>query len=194
MQVLKKWLRRWRDYTGSTQLTLMGELTICNLQNTQLLTLTQEERTLLDECEQTLRERFPYLELERQERMVETSLKFFVYKQFIAEEQFLETFRDLLAVTLHTLNSRGRLQARFMASGTICNCRLEQKFSYLSKEDIVEYKITSSKTAGAVSVITKQRLKAYGTVLLVLVVAAYFIYLNVPKQEIHDFLLPTIDV
>lgn len=194
MQIFRNWLRRWRDYTGQAQLTLMGELTICNSTTTQLLTLTQEERSLVEECEQALRERFPYLEIEREERMVETTLKFFTYKHFLAEAQFLETFRSLLAVVLHKINSSLRLRARFMASGTFIDSRQEQKFSYLSKEDMVEYKITAKRTAGTFNVILKQRLKAYGMVVLLVLLALYLLYLNLPKQQIHDFLLPTIDV
>ena len=194
MQIFRNWLRRWRDYTGQAQLTLMGELTICNSTTTQLLTLTQEERSLVEECEQALRERFPYLEIEREERMVETTLKFFTYKHFLAEAQFLETFRSLLAVVLHKINSSLRLRARFMASGTFIDSRQEQKFSYLSKEDMVEYKITAKRPAGTFNVILKQRLKAYGMVVLLVLLALYLLYLNLPKQQIHDFLLPTIDV
>ena len=194
MQLGQKWLRQWRDYTGQAQLTFMGELTICNSESTQLLTLTQEERRLVEACEQALREQFPYLEIERQERMVETTLKFFTYQHFIAEGQFLETFRSLLAVALHKINGSQRLRARFMASGTLADSALVQKFSYLSKDDIVEYKITASQPAGVFNVILKQRLKAYGLVLLVVLVALYMVYLNLPKQQIHDFLLPTIDV
>lgn len=194
MQIFRNWFRRWRDYTGQAQLTLMGELTICNSKTTQLLTLTQEERSLVEECELALRERFPYLEIEREERMVETTLKFFTYKHFIAETQFLETFRSLLAVVLHKINSSLRLRARFMASGTLIDSRQEQKFSYLSKEDIAEYKITASKPAGVFNAILKQRLKAYGMVVILVLLALYLLYLNLPKQQIHDFLLPTIDV
>lgn len=192
MQMCKRWLRQWRDYTGSNQLTLMGELTLCNCENTQLLELTPAERSLLAECEQALKERFPYLELECQERMVETSLKFFAYKHFIAEPQFLEALRSALAVTLHRLNSSDRLRARFIASGTIIDNKLEQKFSYLSKADVVEYKITASKPAGAIGVIKKQRLKAYVMLLAVAAVVIYFVYINLPAQQLH--LLPTIDV
>lgn len=194
MQILRSWLRRWRDYTGKTQLTFMGELTICNSEATQLLTLTQDERSLVEECEQALRERFSYLEIERQERMVETTLKFFAYKHFIAEEQFLEAFRNVLAVALHKLNSSQRLQARFMASGTLVNSSLEQRFSYLSKADIVEYKITASKPAGGFNVILQQHLKAYGLIIVLVLLVLYFVYLNLPKQQLHDFLLPTIEV
>ncbi len=194
MRLLKKWLRQWRDYTGGQQLTLMGELTISSSDSAQLLELTQPERDVLAQCEKALQERFPYLEITRDERMVETTLRFFAYKHFIAEPQFLETFRELIAVTLHALNGSTRLCVRLMASGTLIDSRQKQKFSYLSKGDLVDYKITESRPCGKISVITRQRIKAYALVLIIALAVAYLLYLNLPKQQIHDFLLPTIDV
>lgn len=193
MKFLQKYLRAWCDCTGGQQLTLMAELTICNAQNTQLLELTDAERALVEQCEQSLRERFPYLMLERQERMVETSLKLFTYARFVDEPQFLETFRSVLAVVLHTLNSSERLQARLMASGTLADRKLVQKFKFLSKDDIVDYKLTETRPAGTPSVITKQRVKMYGLVFLIILCLGFYIYLNLPSEQLHN-IIPTIDV
>lgn len=193
MKFLQKYLRAWRDCTGGQQLTLMTELTICNAQNTQLLELTDAERELVEQCEQSLRERFPYLMLERQERMVETSLKLFTYARFVDEPQFLEAFRSVLAVVLHTLNSSERLQARLMASGTLADRRLVQRFKFLSKDDIVDYKLTETRPAGTPSVITKQRVKMYGLVFLIILCLGFYIYLNLPSEQLHN-IIPTIDV
>ncbi|WP_440444784.1 hypothetical protein [Phascolarctobacterium sp.] len=193
MKFLQKYLRAWRYCTGGQQLTLMAELTICNAQNTQLLEMTDAERALVEQCEQSLRERFPYLMLERQERMVETSLKLFTYARFVDEPQFLETFRSVLAVVLHTLNSSERLQARLMASGTLADRRLVQKFKFLSKDELVDYKLTETRPAGAPSVITKQRVKMYGLVLLIILCLGFYIYLNLSSEQLHN-IIPTIDV
>ena len=193
MKFLQKYLRSWRDCTGGQQLTLMAELTICNAQNTQLLEMTDAERALVEQCEQSLRERFPYLMLERQERMVETSLKLFTYARFVDEPQFLETFRSVLAVVLHTLNSSERLQARLMASGTLADRRLVQKFKFLSKDELVDYKLTETRSAGTPSVITKQRVKMYGLVFLIILCLGFYIYLNLPSEQLHN-IIPTIDV
>lgn len=193
MKFLQKYLRAWCDCTGGQQLTLMAELTICNAQNTQLLELTDAERALVEQCEQSLRERFPYLMLERQERMVETSLKLFTYARFVDEPQFLEAFRSVLAVVLHTLNSSERLQARLMASGTLADRRLVQKFKFLSKDELVDYKLTETRPAGTPSVITKQRVKMYGLVFLIILCLGFYIYLNLPSEQLHN-IIPTIDV
>ena len=193
MKFLQKYLRVWRDCTGGQQLTLMAELTICNAQNTQLLELTDAERALVEQCEQSLRERFPYLMLERQERMVETSLKLFTYARFVDEPQFLETFRSVLAVVLHTLNSSERLQARLMASGTLADRKLVQMFKFLSKDELVDYKLTETRPAGAPSVITKQRVKMYGLVFLIILCLGFYIYLNLSSEQLHN-IIPTIDV
>lgn len=193
MKFLQKYLRAWRYCTGGQQLTLMAELTICNAQNTQLLELTDAERALVEQCEQSLRERFPYLMLERQERMVETSLKLFTYARFVDEPQFLETFRSVLAVVLHTLNSSERLQARLMASGTLADRKLVQMFKFLSKDELVDYKLTETRPAGAPSVITKQRVKMYGLVLLIILCLGFYIYLNLSSEQLHN-IIPTIDV
>lgn len=193
MKFLQKYLRAWCDCTGGQQLTLMAELTICNAQNTQLLELTDAERALVEQCEQSLRERFPYLMLERQERIVETSLKLFTYARFVDEPQFLETFRSVLAVVLHTLNSSERLQARLMASGTLADRRLVQKFKFLSKDELVDYKLTETRSAGTPSVITKQRVKMYGLVFLIILCLGFYIYLNLPSEQLHN-IIPTIDV
>lgn len=193
MKFLQKYLRAWGDCTGGQQLTLMAELTICNAQNTQLLELTDAERALVEQCEQSLRERFPYLTLERQERMVETSLKLFTYARFVDEPQFLETFRSVLAVVLHSINSSERLQARLMASGTLADRKLVQKFKYLSKDDLVDYKLTETQPAGTPSVIMKQRVKMYGLVALIIFCLGFYIYLNLPSEQLHN-IIPTIDV
>lgn len=193
MKFLQKYLRAWRDCTGGQQLTLMAELTICNAQNTQLLELMDAERALVEQCEQSLRERFPYLILERQERMVETSLKLFTYACFVDEPQFFEAFRSVLGVVLHTLNSSERLQARLMASGTLADRRLVQTFKFLSKDDLVDYKLTETRPVGTPSVITKQRVKMYGLVFLIILCLGFYIYLNLPSEQLHN-IIPTIDV
>ena len=80
-----------------------------------------------------------------------------------------------------------------MASGTLADRRLVQKFKFLSKDELVDYKLTETRPAGTPSVITKQRVKMYGLVFLIILCLGFYIYLNLPSEQLHN-IIPTIDV
>ncbi len=71
--------------------------------------------------------------------------------------------------------------------------KLVQMFKFLSKDELVDYKLTETRPAGAPSVITKQRVKMYGLVLLIILCLGFYIYLNLSSEQLHN-IIPTIDV
>lgn len=61
MTVFNELVQKCRDAIGGYQISLSGEITICNKSNTQLLTLLDEERVVIHSYMNALQKRYPFL-------------------------------------------------------------------------------------------------------------------------------------
>lgn len=193
MKMFNRWLQSVRDYTGSSKLSLAGEIIISSKQLSQILMLQDVEKTLISKITAELGRQFSYLQIKEQHNVVETSIKFYTYEKFIAETQFLEKFRSALADCLCCLNETERLKACVSVKGAILNTSFEQKFIFLSKESKVEYKIIDRKEVGNFNDISLHRIKVYGLVAIfgiLILYNLYCLYAYIPDHDPSKLLHP----
>ncbi|MDO4921888.1 MAG: hypothetical protein Q4E64_08720 [Phascolarctobacterium sp.] len=193
MKMFNRWLQSVRDYTGSSKLSLAGEIIISSKQLSQILMLQDVEKTLISKITAELRRQFSYLQIKEQHNVVETSIKFYTYEKFIAETQFLEKFRSALADCLCCLNETDRLKACVSVKGAILNTSFEQKFIFLSKESKVEYKIIDRKEVGNFNDISLHRIKVYGLAAIfgiLILYNLYCLYAYIPDHDPSKLLHP----
>lgn len=171
-----KYLQMLRNYVGGQRLTLSGELIICSKQNTQLLQITADESNAVDKIFNGIQQQFPFLKLEKKTNVVEISVKLFAYKKFIADEQFLEHLRGALAAAVQSINESETLMARVTANVLLLNRNLQQKFIFLSKASMVEYKVTETIPVTGPSEVTMHRLQVYGISIVFVALIIYNLY------------------
>lgn len=171
-----KYLQMLRNYVGGQRLTLSGGLIICSKQNMQLLQITTDESKAVDKIFNGLQQQFPFLKLEKKTNVVEISAKLFAYKKFIADEQFLEHLRGALAAAVQSINESETLMARVTANGLLLNRNLQQKFIFLSKASMVEYKVTEIIPVTGLSEVTMHRLQVYGIAIVFVALIIYNLY------------------
>lgn len=171
-----KYLQMLRNYVGGQRLTLSGGLIICSKQNMQLLQITTDESKAVDKIFNGLQQQFPFLKLEKKTNVVEISVKLFAYKKVIADEQFLEHLRGALAAAVQSINESETLMARVTANGLLLNRNLQQKFIFLSKASMVEYKVTEIIPVTGLSEVTMHRLQVYGIAIVFVALIIYNLY------------------
>ncbi len=197
MDIFGKYVRSLQDFVGGQQLLLSGELVISSKQNTQLLRMSDDAHALVDKIVNVMATEFPFLQIEKGENVVELSIKFFAYNRFIADAQFLEHFRSCAADAVQTINSSEELTSRFAANGTLTDSSKKQKFLYLSKATMVEYKVTESEKVNILGPVTRHRLMVYGLALLfavLIIYNLYYLYAYVPDHNPSRLLTKVIDV
>lgn len=197
MEILNKYIRCLKDFLGGQQLSLSGELVLSNKQNTQLLLMSDEARRLADDIVGNMAEEFPFLQIEKKENVVELSIKFFAYDRFMADAQFLEHFRSCVADAVQTINASEELAARFTANGTLTDSSKKQKFMYLSKATMVEYKVTETEQISALGPVMRHRLVVCGFALLfavLIVYNLYYLYAYIPDHNPNRLLIKIVDI
>lgn len=197
MDIFGKYVRSLQDFVGGQQLLLSGELVISSKQNTQLLHMSDDAYVRVDKIVNVMATEFPFLQIEKEENVVELNVKIFVYNRFIADTQFLEHFRSCIADAVQTINSSEELNACFTANGTLTDSSKKQKFLYLSKATMVEYKVTENEQIGALGPVTRHRVMVYGFALLfavLLIYNLYYLYAYIPDHNPSWLLTKVIDV
>ncbi len=197
MDIFSKYVRSLRDYLGGQQLLLSGELLVSSKQNTQLLRLSDDARSLVDKIVNTIAAEFPFLRIEKRESLVELSVKFFAYDCFMADTQFLEHFRSCIAEAVQSINSSEELASRFSANGALTDSSKKQKFLYLSKATMVEYKVTESEHVGILGPVTRHRVMVIGFTLLfawLIIYNLYYLYAYIPDHNPSRLLTKIVDI
>lgn len=197
MDIFSKYVRSLQDFVGGQQLLLSGELVISSKQDTQLLRLSDNARALVNKIVSAMATEFPFLQIEKVENVVELSIKFFAYNRFIADAQFLEHFRSCAADAVQTINSCEELTSHFTANGTLTDSSKKQKFLYLSKATMVEYKVTESEKVSVLGPVTRHRLLVYGLALLfavLIIYNLYYLYAYIPDHNPSRLLTKVVDV
>lgn len=186
MNIFGKYVNDLRNYVGSYKLTISGEIKIRDLQGTKLLQLTEDDRKNMRKTVSQLQEKFPYLQMQVRENLVEASIKFFVYKKYIAESNFLEEFRSALAGMLQDINGKNNLLASVNASGNLFDKDKQQQFVFLSKASMVEYKITDQLFISGMSDIMLHKITVYGISLFFAALICYELYVLYMYIPDHD--------
>ena len=184
-----KYLQRLRDYVGGQRLTLSGEIIICSKQNTQLLQITANESKTVDKILNALQQQFPFLKLEKKTNVVEITVKLFAYKKFMADEQFLEHLRGALAAAVNSINES--------ANGLLLNSNLQQKFIFLSKASMVEYKVTETISVTGLSEVTMHRLQVYSIAIVftaLIIYNLYVLYAYIPDHNPNKLLTKIVNI
>lgn len=188
-----KYLQRLRDYVGGQRLTLSGEIIICSKQNTQLLQITADESKTVDKILNALQQQFPFLKLEKKTNVVEITVKLFAYKKFMADEQFLEHLRGALAAAVNSINESETLTA----NGLLLNSNLQQKFIFLSKASMVEYKVTETISVTGLSEVTMHRLQVYSIAIVftaLIIYNLYVLYAYIPDHNPNRLLTKIVNI
>lgn len=192
-----KYLQGLRDYVGGQRLTLSGEIIICSKQNTQLLQITADESKTVDKILNALQQQFPFLKLEKKTNVVEITVKLFAYKKFMADEQFLEHLRGALAAAVKSINESETLTARVTANGLLLNSNLQQKFVFLSKASMVEYKVTETISVTGLSEVTMHRLQVYSIAIVftaLIIYNLYVLYAYIPDHNPNRLLTKIVNI
>lgn len=176
MAIFNDLIQKCRDAISGYQLSLSGEITICNKSNTQLLTLLDEERVVIHSYMDALQKRFPFLSVSCNENLVEISIKMFAYEKYMSRENFLEELRSELAGIISTINEGERFQCRLSVSGILADRNKKSKFIMLSKQSLVEYKIVQQEKVSGISKIAINRMSVMCVSLIAIILIAYIIY------------------
>jgi|GEM_PF-1210500 hypothetical protein len=186
MQELNKVIQNWRNYTGYNKLTLLGEIRVSNKDSLSLLSLASEEKEEINQLVQKTSEKFPYMEIKVKHGLAETNINFYVYEKFVSEDNFLEKFRQGIADFVYWLTTEKNFLTRFTANGEFVNRKNKQKFVFLSKENMVEYKIIDSKPISFLESPVAHSITVYlcAVILLFLVLnTLYVLYFYVPDHN-----------
>ena len=187
-----KYLQRLRDYVGGQRLTLSGEIIICSKQNTQLLQITANESKTVDKILNALQQQFPFLKLEKKTNVVEITVKLFAYKKFMADD-----LRGALAAAVNSINEAETLTARVTANGLLLNSNLQQKFIFLSKASMVEYKVTETISVTGLSEVTMHRLQVYSIAIVftaLIIYNLYVLYAYIPDHNPNKLLTKIVNI
>lgn len=151
MVVFNKLWQNIHDKIGSYQITISGEITISNKNNTQLLNLFDEERNKIYGYIDYIQKHFPYLSVGYNENLVEISIKIFSYNKYMNRKNFLDELRSVLVKIIYELNDGERFLGRLSITGTLVDRFQRSKFIMLSKHSIVEYKVVRQEAISGIS-------------------------------------------
>ncbi len=197
MQVLNKVIQNWRNYTGYNKLTLLGEIRVSKKDGLSLLSLASREKEEINKLVEKNSSKFPYMEINVKHGLAETTINFYVYKKFVSEDNFLEKFRQSIADLIYLLSIEKNFLTRFTANGEFENKNNKEKFVFLSKENIVEYKIIDSKPINWFASPVAHSVTVYlcAAILLFLVLhTIYILYFYVPDHNPDRLLMQIINV
>lgn len=176
MVVFNELLQRFHNEIGSYQITIAGEITIGNKNNTQLLMLLNEERNEIYGYMDDIRRHFPFLSVSCNENLVEISIKIFSYDKYMNRKNFLEELRAVLAGIISKINEDERFMCRLSITGTLVDRHKRSKFIMLSKQSVVEYKFVQQEVVPGISNVIFNKIIVCSVTLLAVLLIAYTIY------------------
>jgi hypothetical protein len=169
-------IKLWKNYTGNYKVTLSGELLIKNIDSTQLLVLSDENRKVIEKCVSVLAMNLPFFQIEKVESMAETTIKIFAYNVYTSENAFLEKFRVILLECIEEILKCEIFTVSLSVFGTYQDTKEKVYFRYLNKKSYVEYKLTQKEELDFVESFLTRKMKVYIGVIMLVCVIAFFIY------------------
>ena len=115
----------------------------------------------------------------------------------MADEQFLEHLRGALAAAVQSINESETLTARVTANGLLLNSNLQQKFIFLSKASMVEYKVTETIPVIGPSEVTMHRLQVYSIAIVftaLIIYNLYVLYVYIPDHNPNRLLTKIVNI
>lgn len=159
--MLKKLLEQAKEYYGACTLDLSGEIIIQNSNRSQLLSLSQAEHDLINDCVKALRLHLPMLKVEKKDSLAECRIVLFAYEKPTAKVNLLELMQKELAQLVQALLANGGLRISMNIFGSFMNGQERQKYRFLSQGEQVEYVITGSELVGVVAKLFSHQVKTY---------------------------------
>lgn len=191
MVVFNKLWQNIHDKIGSYQITISGEITISNKNNTQLLNLFDEERNKIYGYIDYIQKHFPYLSVGYNENLVEISIKIFSYNKYMNRKNFLDELRSVLVKIIYELNDGERFLGRLSITGALVDRFQRSKFIMFSKHSIVEYKVVRQEAISGISSIVFNKIMVCCFTLIALLMIVYTIYIitfSIPDHNPNELL------
>lgn len=159
--MLKKLLEQAKEYYGACTLDLSGEIIIQNSNRSQLLSLSQAEHDLINDCVKALKLYLPMLKIEKKDSLAECRIVLFAYKRSTAKTDLLELMQKELTILVQTLLADGGLRISVNIFGCFMNGQEKQKYRFLNQGEQVEYVITDSEPVGLMCKFFSHQVQTY---------------------------------
>lgn len=159
--MLNKLFEQAKENYGACSLDLSGEIILQNSNRSQLLSLSQDEHNLINECIKALNTRLPMLKVEKKDSLAECRIVLFAYKRPTAKAALLEMIKTELTLLVQRLLANGTLRVSMNIFGCFMNGVEKQKYRFLNQGEQVEYVITESEAIGLIGKAFSHQIKAY---------------------------------
>lgn len=167
--MLNNLLEQAKENYGACSLDLAGEIILQNSNRSQLLSLSQSEHDLINDCVKVLKNHLPMLKIEKKDSLAECRIVLFAYQRPTAKVDLLEIIKSELMLLVQRLLANENLRVSMNIFGCFMNGKEKQKYRFLNQGDQVEYVITESELVGVLGKLFSHQVKAYVVTLILAV-------------------------